>query len=167
MANSVMERICEERREQGFPGLAIQWGAVGDVGKSHSSHFVAVNILFLQVGLVAEMQQEDKVLEIGGTLQQGIASCLGVMDQFLRQSEPVVSSIVVAEKRTASGSADNVVDCVATIIGVRDIKTISLHSTLPELGMDSMMATEIKQILEREFDIFLTPEGVRSLTFAK
>lgn len=113
------------------------------------------------------MQDEDKVLEIGGTLQQGISSCLGVMDQFLRQSEPVVSSIVVAEKRTALGSADNVVDCVANIIGVRDMKTISLHSTLPELGMDSMMASEIKQILEREFDIFLTPEGVRSLTFAK
>ncbi|KAJ8319448.1 hypothetical protein KUTeg_004539 [Tegillarca granosa] len=39
-ANSVMERICEKRVHDGFPehfsflnqGLAIQWGAVGDVG---------------------------------------------------------------------------------------------------------------------------------------
>lgn len=31
MANSIMERICERRKIDGFPALAIQWGAVGDV----------------------------------------------------------------------------------------------------------------------------------------
>ena len=31
-ANSSMERICEKRVEAGLPGLAIQWGAIGDVG---------------------------------------------------------------------------------------------------------------------------------------
>lgn len=31
MSNSVMERICEKRRSDGLPGLAIQWGAIGDV----------------------------------------------------------------------------------------------------------------------------------------
>lgn len=114
------------------------------------------------------MQTEDVLLEIGGTLQQRISSCLQVLDQLLTQKdEAVVSSMVVAEKRSASGRADNIVDAVANIIGVRDIKTISLHSTLPELGMDSMMATEIKQTMEREFEIFLTVKDVRNLTFAK
>jgi fatty acid synthase len=32
MANSAMERICEQRQANGLPGLAIQWGAIGDVG---------------------------------------------------------------------------------------------------------------------------------------
>lgn len=32
MANSAMERICEARRSAGLPGLAIQWGAIGDTG---------------------------------------------------------------------------------------------------------------------------------------
>jgi fatty acid synthase, animal type len=32
LSNSVMERICEDRRADGLPALAIQWGAVGDVG---------------------------------------------------------------------------------------------------------------------------------------
>jgi len=31
-ANSGMERICEKRVEDGLPGLAIQWGSIGDVG---------------------------------------------------------------------------------------------------------------------------------------
>lgn len=30
-----------------------------------------------------------------------------------------------------------------------------------------MMGVEIKQTLEREFEVFLTPQDIRSLTFAK
>lgn len=47
MNNSVMERICEARVRDGLPGLAVQWGAVGDVG------------------LVANMQEEDVEVVIG------------------------------------------------------------------------------------------------------
>ena len=47
------------------------------------------------------------------------------------------------------------------------MKTVSLHSSLAELGMDSMMAVEIKQTLEREFEVFLTAQDIRGLTFAK
>lgn len=32
MFNSVMERICEKRKADRLPALAIQWGAIGDVG---------------------------------------------------------------------------------------------------------------------------------------
>ena len=31
-ANSIMERICEIRTTNNLPALAIQWGAIGDVG---------------------------------------------------------------------------------------------------------------------------------------
>ncbi|PNF24834.1 hypothetical protein B7P43_G15086 [Cryptotermes secundus] len=48
MNNSVMERICEARVRDGLPGLAVQWGAVGDVG------------------LLAEVQEKQQ--GIGGTL---------------------------------------------------------------------------------------------------
>jgi len=44
---------------------------------------------------------------------------------------------------------------------------VSLHSTLAELGMDSMMAVEIKQTLEREFEMFLSAQDIRGLTFAR
>nr|CAD7400388.1 unnamed protein product [Timema cristinae] len=149
MSNSVMERICEARRDEGLPGLAVQWGAIGEVG------------------LVAEMQEEQHELVIGGTLQQRISSCLYVLDGFLKQPHPVVSSMVVAEKRAGSGSSASIVECVTNILGIRDLKTVSLHSTLAELGMDSMMAVEIKQSLEREFEVFLTPQDIRSMTFAR
>lgn len=47
------------------------------------------------------------------------------------------------------------------------MKKVSQNTSLSELGMDSMMVVEIKQILEREFDIFFTAQEIRNLTFAK
>lgn len=44
---------------------------------------------------------------------------------------------------------------------------ISKNTSLSELGMDSMMVVEIKQILERKFDIFFTAQEIRTLTFGK
>jgi len=150
MSNSVMERICEIRHSEGLPALAVEWGAVGEVG------------------LVADMAEDNQEVVIGGTLQQKISNCLEILDDLLTQkNNPIVSSMVVAEKRASSSNAGTIVDTVINILGLRDLKTISLHSTLAELGMDSMMAVEIKQTLERQFEVFLTPQDIRSMTFAK
>ncbi|KAL1445383.1 hypothetical protein MTO96_045052 [Rhipicephalus appendiculatus] len=73
-ANSVMERLCERRAEDGLPGLAIQWGAVGDVGVFHEK--MGANVT------------------VAGLEQQPIRSCMAVMDVFLSQSHPVVTSFV-------------------------------------------------------------------------
>ncbi|XP_077296458.1 fatty acid synthase-like [Arctopsyche grandis] len=150
MANSVMERICEERLKAGLPGLAVEWGAVGEVG------------------LVADMHEEHLELEIGGTLQQKISNCLRVLDQLLKHRKyPVLCSMVVAEKKASGGTTGTVVDTVSTIMGIKDLRTISMQATLAELGMDSMMAVEIKQSLEREFEIFLTAKDIRTLSFSR
>lgn len=149
MANSVMERIIEQRYASGLPAKAIQWGAVGEVG------------------LVADMAEDKLDMEIGGTLQQRISSCLSELDTLLTTDDPIVSSMVVAEKRIGSGSKGNLIESVLNIMGIRDIKAISMAASLSEVGMDSLMAVEIKQTLEREFEIFLTPQDLRSLTFTK
>ncbi|XP_077295461.1 fatty acid synthase-like [Arctopsyche grandis] len=150
MANSVMERICEERLKAGLPALAVEWGAIGEVG------------------LIADLQEEHVELEIGGTLQQKISNCLRVLDQFLRHRKyPVLCSMVVAEKKAGGSGCGTIVDTVSTIMGIKDLRTISMQATLAELGMDSMMAVEIKQSLEREFEIFLTAQDIRTLSFSR
>jgi len=50
--------------------------------------------------------------------------------------------------------------------GICDLKTVSLNSTLPELGLDSMTVVEIRETLEREFEVYLTLQEIRKLTFA-
>lgn len=79
---------------------AIQWGAIGDVG------------LILET-----MGGNDTV--VGGTLPQRMPSCLATIDTFLQQLDPVLASLVLAEKRKAGGDGTTVgvVDAVANILG--------------------------------------------------
>ncbi|KAM7359337.1 fatty acid synthase 3 [Cochliomyia hominivorax] len=149
MANSVMERIVEDRVANGYPAKAIQWGAVGEVG------------------LVADMAEDKIDMEIGGTLQQRISSCLQELDTLMSVPDAIVSSMVVAEKRAGRSGNENIVETVMNIMGIRDLKSVSLGTTLSEMGMDSLMAVEIKQTLERDFELVLTPQDLRSLTFQK
>lgn len=148
MANSIMERIIEDRVDNNLPGKAIQWGAVGDVG------------------LIAKLVDGHAELEVGGTLQQRISSCLNELDTLLTHPEPIVSSMVVAEKRYgASDGSVSLFDSVLNIMGVRDTKSISLNTTLNEMGLDSLMTVELKQLLERDYDMNLSTQEIRSLTF--
>ncbi|XP_053963784.1 fatty acid synthase [Anastrepha ludens] len=149
MANSIMERIIEDRVQHGYPGKAIQWGAIGEVG------------------LVADMAEDKLDMDIGGTLQQRLSSCLFELDVLLASPEPIVSSMVVAEKRAGRRGNESILETVMNIMGIRDLKSVSLGTTLSEIGMDSLMAVEIKQTLERDFDLTLTPQDLRGLTFQK
>ncbi|NWV97535.1 FAS synthase, partial [Machaerirhynchus nigripectus] len=150
-ANSTMERICEQRHNDGLPGLAIQWGAIGDVG-----------ILLKTMG--------NKDIVVGGTIPQQISSCLEVLDVFLNQPHPVMSSFVLAEKvsvKAEGGSQRDLVEAVAHILGVRDVSSLNAESSLADLGLDSLMGVEVRQTLERDYDIVMTMREIRLLTINK
>jgi fatty acid synthase len=49
-------------------------------------------------------------------------------------------------------------------MGIQDKKSVSMDSTLTQLGIDSLTGVEIQQIIEHEFDISLTSQEIRSLT---
>uniref|UniRef100_A0A8B9P5E4 Fatty acid synthase n=1 Tax=Apteryx owenii TaxID=8824 RepID=A0A8B9P5E4_APTOW len=150
-ANSTMERICEQRHHDGLPGLAIQWGAIGDVG-----------ILLKTLG--------NREVVVGGTIPQQISSCLEVLDIFLNQPHPVMSSFVLAEKvsvKSEGGSQRDLVEAVAHILGVRDVSSLNAESSLADLGLDSLMGVEVRQTLERDYDIVMTMREIRLLTINK
>ncbi|KAF7386952.1 hypothetical protein HZH66_011404 [Vespula vulgaris] len=150
LANSAMERIVEQRQSNGLPGLAIQWGAIGDVG-----------LILENLG--------DNDTEIGGTLPQRISSCLSTLDVFLQQLHPVLSSIVLADKHKSTDNTNQVtlVQAVGNILGIKDLKSVNPNNTLADLGMDSLMGTEIKQTLERNYDLVLSAQEIRGLTLSK
>ncbi|XP_028912877.2 LOW QUALITY PROTEIN: fatty acid synthase [Ornithorhynchus anatinus] len=151
-ANSTMERICEQRHHDGLPGLAVQWGAVGDVG------------------IILESMGTNETV-IGGTLPQRIASCLEVLDHFLNESHPVMASMVLAEKKSAAhgdGEAQrDLVQAIAHILGIRDLSLVNPDNTLADLGLDSLMGVEVRQTLEREHDLVMAMRDIRQLTIRK
>lgn len=57
---------------------------------------------------------------VGGTLPQRMPSCLNTIDNFLQQPDPVLASLVLAEKRKAGGESSSigVLDAVANILGM-------------------------------------------------
>ena len=154
-ANSAMERICEARRKTGLNALAVQWGAVGDVG------------------MVAESEYFESGADVAGTLPQKISVCLRTMEYLLMNNESSVvwSSFVPAEKFVQTKKRDeknSVVDTVANILGIKDIKEWRNESaTLAEMGLDSLMSVEVRQVLEQVYNISLSPKEIQQLTLIK
>ena len=146
MANSVMERIMEQRHKHGLPAKAIQWGAIRDVG------------------FLADTHEGKLDIKIRGTLQQRISSCLEVLDTLLTVNHPVVSSMVIAEKRYTSSKKRDVLESIMNIMEIKDVKSLSMEKTLAELGMDSLIAIEIQQILERDHDLIISMQELRSIS---
>ncbi|XP_037572166.1 fatty acid synthase-like [Dermacentor silvarum] len=148
-ANSVMERICERRVADGLPGLAIQWGAFGDVG------------------FVSDTTWDEAAF--GGTTPQDIRSCLAVMDQFLSHRHPVVCSLVRADQsqKLDGDVKQDLLHSVARILGVKDTSSLNPNISLGELAIDSLMSVEVKQTLEQDYDLTLSTQKIRQLTIAQ
>lgn len=51
MANSVIERTCENRKKDGLPALVVQWGAVGDVRMEHYKYFMCAEKFLIKGGV--------------------------------------------------------------------------------------------------------------------
>lgn len=146
-ANSSMERVCEQRRHDGLHGLAVQWGAIGDVG------------------VVTETMSTSHDINIGGTHPQRIPSCLSTLDKFLNSPYSVCSSIVKADKKSgsSSGGKQDLLKAVCNILGVKPA-SLAPATTLAELGMDSLMGVEVKQTLERDYETIVSIQELRNFT---
>uniref|UniRef100_S4R5M1 Fatty acid synthase n=1 Tax=Petromyzon marinus TaxID=7757 RepID=S4R5M1_PETMA len=56
---------------------------------------------------------------------------------------------------------------LAVIGGVRDVSSINPESSLADLGLDSLMGVEVRQTLERDYDLVLSMRDIRQLTVTK
>lgn len=89
--------------------LAIQWGAIGDVG------------------LVLETMGDNDTI-VGGTLPQRMTSCLAAMSTMLHLPHPVLASMVLADKNRGKNANANqdVTQIVANILGLYIKKSVLL-----------------------------------------
>ncbi|XP_074599358.1 fatty acid synthase-like [Brevipalpus obovatus] len=145
LANSFMESVCERRRRDGLHGLAIQWGLIGDVG------------------FVVEKMGAD-IESIRGTAAQRIHSCLSVLERVLNYPNHTTTSMIRSEdKKLMAESSGDIIKSISHILGIKDIYALDPKITLGELGMDSLMAIEVQQALERNFNVSITAKEIRQL----
>lgn len=149
-ANINVDRHLRNKKTENkkLTGKAIQWGAVGEVG------------------LVAEMTKGRLDIEIAGTLPQTISSCLNELDSLLCAPEVIVKCMLAAEKKLKSSNT-SIIDSVMHIMGIRDLSSVSPSASLSDLGMDSLTATEILQTMERDFNVIVSLNELRTLTLTK
>lgn len=51
--------------------------------------------------------------------------------------------------------------------GVRDVNSLNADASLADLGLDSLMGVEVRQTLERDYDIVMAMREIRQLTISK
>ena len=129
--------------------MAIEWGAIGDVG------------------IAVKSTGNDEAI-IVGTLAQRIPSCLQLLDQILQTDKPIALCFIKSESKSDTGfSKDIFLKKLAHILGMDDIKKLDPNTKFLKLGMDSLMAIEVQLSIEREFGATLTAQEVRELSIAK
>lgn len=148
-ANTCAEQVVERRRRDGLPAMAIQWGAIGDVGAAFET-----------------FGGNDVV--VADTVPQRMGSVLDTLSKFLSSPFEVCLSIVPsASREQAMGGKTDLVSAIFNVLGIKDPTKVSDADTLGKLGLDSLMAVEISQHIEREYDRKLTLKEIRSLTIGK
>lgn len=145
-ANNVMERVCEKRRADGLHGLATKWGGIGDVG------------------WVVRATGRNDVVVFGSDLQR-IPSVFSALNSFLSSNQAVVASMLTSKRDIQYTGKGQLLKSVKHILGVGNVPDMNV--SLGNLGMDSLMSVEIKQMLENGYGINLSPQEIRGLTLTQ
>ncbi|GFO07685.1 fatty acid synthase [Plakobranchus ocellatus] len=149
--NSYMDRLCEKRKSLGLPALSIQWASIADVG------FVGA-------------KGNNVVIE--GKWPQRMYNCLNVVDYFMTQDRPVVACHVLAEKvKAAEQGEESIIEqvtrSVGNVLGLKSVSAVDPDKSFLDLGLDSLMSVEIKQMMERDLEVNLSTKEIQMMTFAQ
>lgn len=195
-ANLYLEALAGYRRGLGLPGLAVAWGAIGDVG--HLAHNPVVARLLgerLGIRLLAPARALDRLEQaiLSGASQIAVAelswSRLAILPGVAKAPKFALVRETLSDG-AGEGTGGNLAEFqahlaglprdeatslaekllikhVASIVGIAPAKLAADRSLL-DLGMDSLMLVELQLGLEKQFGIVIpTLELVDMTTVAK
>lgn len=121
-ANSVMEHICENRKRDGLPGQAIQYGPIGDVGLWAQNDHVDLT----SIGMVIDTQR--------------IPSCMEVLDRFLNLPHAIVSTIVRQDAAQQGGKGGGL-DEKSNFYSLHILCSSQPHNPVPRITFGRALAS--------------------------
>ena len=146
--NCAMEEVCRQRKKDGYPALAIEWGIIGDVG------------------LVMDMGGYNGTVILSSKTQR-VESCLETLDKLMQRDETVVVSYVKSYASNADiASETDLLKLLHRTLGFTDASSVDKNASLSSLGLDSLMAVELQQIVERLKGVSLSIQAIRDMTIA-
>ncbi|NER22532.1 MAG: SDR family NAD(P)-dependent oxidoreductase [Symploca sp. SIO1B1] len=172
-ANGFMDAVAHYRRGMGLPGLSINWGAWSSVGMAarlDSQHQQRMK----ETGVSAiEPKQGMQALELLLLQPHGQVGVFPVnWSKFLRQfpggsKMPFLSNLISTDEPSLTQKlafreqleaaavterqellTNHIRSAIAKTLGLQDIQKIEMRQPLFDLGLDSLMAVELKNSLE-------------------
>ncbi|MBI4470049.1 MAG: KR domain-containing protein, partial [Acidobacteria bacterium] len=180
-ANASLDALAHERRSRGLPAIAINWGVFADVGYAARQHQVSEHLAGLgMTGLSPAQAMEALGRILGrGSIQLGVIRI--DWNQWAKSVPgarvPQRLSALVGERVDQLGVAEErgrirrllskaapeehgsiiqayVREQVARVLGAA-AANLDVHRPLPELGLDSLMATEMQNRIESDLSMSL------------
>ena len=172
-ANAGMEALAAARAAEGLPALSVGWGPIGDVGylareqavsdmlaqRMGGAHLTAQQALSLLPALLASGTSHVDVGRVRwGQLRAHLPHlATPIFADMLRGQQAEAGQVDIA-KLLADSTPDAARALVGDILAAEvagitkaPLQQIDLDRSLTDLGMDSLMAVELRIALERRF----------------
>jgi NADPH:quinone reductase-like Zn-dependent oxidoreductase/acyl carrier protein/NADP-dependent 3-hydroxy acid dehydrogenase YdfG len=174
-ANAAIEAVAERRHAEGLPALAVQWGPIGDAGylarETQVSEMLARQLGGAHLGAFEALDTLPTLLAAGIPVA-GVAT---VRWAAMKARLPLLASPLFAEIGAAGAEDAGELDLAAMLAGcgpdeartkvtgllVEEVARIMKLAAdriepsrpLTELGMDSLMAVELRLAVEQRFGV--------------
>jgi NADPH:quinone reductase-like Zn-dependent oxidoreductase/acyl carrier protein len=189
-ANGYLEGLARQRRAEGLPALAVQWGAIADVGLLADKADVMESLT--RVSGIVPLQSAEALARLGDILGQvdrfadPVVACAAFAPNGALSSLPVATSPAFA--RVFAGWSSAVVEAGMSLSELIEGKSepeaqrllgalvaeevaqilrlaaqdIDLDAPIDSLGMDSLMALELRMSIESRYSVELPVMAITS-----
>jgi len=169
-ANAFMDALVRKRHQQGLVGLSINWGAWADVGmavgQQDRHQGMGINAIAIKDGLQAlrEAMHTDQTIPqlsvVSANWQQLSHQLFEVpayLSELLQETvrKAAQQGAFIKELRSLSEEAgialmqERIAEELAHVLQIQNSKTIDINKGFFDLGLDSLMALEFKNRLQR------------------
>lgn len=132
LGNSYCDSLIKYRNQNNLLGLSIQWGAIGDVGFVSRNQKLDITSTYYPQAILDCLNFLNQVL---GAKQQGVVTYFETLNQ---QNSNLVQN----------NNSGNLYDNIINLLGVTNPEQV-LDKTFSNLGMDSLISTQIQVVLKK------------------